>query len=92
MTESKQYQANPVVSCRDEGQDGALLFNPDTDDFLLINPTGKAIWEFIGTRHTSEEMVTFLLETFDVPDEGQATDDVAGFIQELVPDFVQEVE
>ena len=37
MSETKRYQANPDVSCRPEGPDeGAILFNPDTDAVIVI--------------------------------------------------------
>ena len=38
----KRYMVNSVVSCRDEGEDGALLFNLDLDAAALINPTSSS--------------------------------------------------
>ena len=40
----KRYAVNPAVSLREE-LDGALLYNPDTDEVLLINGTGRLIWD-----------------------------------------------
>ena len=36
---------NPDVVLREEDQDGALLFNPDTNQIRVINPTGLFIWK-----------------------------------------------
>ena len=37
----KTYRANEVVSCVDEGEDGAMLYNPDKDETVLLNPSGR---------------------------------------------------
>ena len=39
MSKSKYYQANSDVSCGEEW-DGAILFNPNTEDTVIINITG----------------------------------------------------
>ncbi|MFQ5615138.1 MAG: PqqD family protein [Anaerolineales bacterium] len=92
MNAEKRYVINPVVSCGDEGEDGAVLFNPDTDDMLIVNPTGRTIWEMISTPHTPVEVAAHLMETFRGPSLDQAANDVEQFIQDLLPDFIQEME
>jgi len=37
------YRANDVVSCAEENEDGALLYNPDKDESVLLNPSGRSI-------------------------------------------------
>lgn len=39
MNPHKRYQANSVVSCGDEGDEGAILFNPDTAGSLNTEET-----------------------------------------------------
>jgi hypothetical protein len=36
---------NPDVVLREEDPDGALLFNPDTNQIRVINSTGLFIWK-----------------------------------------------
>ena len=84
--------ANPVVSCRIEGDGGALLFNPDTDDTLLINPVGLSIWKFLAQPHTIDDIVSYLIMTFSGSlDHSAVKQDVETFIRELAPDFISEV-
>jgi hypothetical protein len=41
---------NPDVVLREEDPDGALLFNPDTNQIRVINTTGLFIWKPCRTR------------------------------------------
>jgi sensor domain CHASE-containing protein len=91
MDESKRYLANPVVSCGDE-KDGSVLFNPDTDDMVVINPSGKLIWEFIQSAHTAQEIAAHLVETYQGVSAEQAAQDAQGFVDSLLGDFVLEVQ
>ncbi|MGB8310356.1 MAG: PqqD family peptide modification chaperone [Halobacteriota archaeon] len=85
--------ANATVSCRIEGEDGALLFNPDTDNTLLINPVGLSVWTFLAQPRTVDDIVSYLTTLFsDNPDHSVVKQDVETFIRELVPDFVSEVD
>ncbi len=84
--------ANPVVSCRIEGDDGALLFNPDTDTPLLINPTGIIVWNFINQPRTVEEIVEYITKSFsNNPDRASVRKDIELFVTDLAPDFISEV-
>jgi len=84
--------ANPAVSCRIEGEDGALLFNPDTDNTLLINPVGLSVWTFLAQPHSVDDIATYLSRLFsNNPDHSVVKQDVETFIRELFPDFVSEV-
>ena len=92
MSDRRRYLVNPDVSCREEGPDGALLFNPDTDAMLVINPTGLLIWQALDRPRTRDEIVAHLLEACeDVPTD-QVAADVDEFIQTLQPGgFIGEV-
>ena len=91
MNTEKRYMANPVVSCGDE-EDGAVLFNPDTDDTTIVNLTGRALWAFLETPRTVEEMAAHLVQTYRGVSLDEATKDVEDFIQMLLGDFVLDVE
>jgi len=60
----KRYRANPVVSLREEFE-GALLYNPDTDDVILINKTGRLIWDAVATPQTLEAISAYLAANTD---------------------------
>ena len=83
-TESTLYIVNPDVSCREEGPDGALLFNPDTDAVLVINTTGLLIWEALRDARDKAAVVTALVSRCNnVP-----TDNVAGDVDEFMEQLI----
>lgn len=91
MSASKCYQTNPDVSYGEE-EEGAVLFNPDTDDTVIINITGRILWNFLEKPRTIEEMSLYLSDKYEgVPIE-QITEDVNQFIQDLKSDFLVEVD
>jgi hypothetical protein len=87
-----RYQANPVVSCRVEGKDGAILFNADTDNTTLINTTGLFCWTCLEHPGTLEELVTQCVKNYaGVPDHAAVQKDIESFLLELVPEYILEV-
>ena len=85
--------ANMVVSCRTEGEDGAILFNPDTDTTLLINPVGIVTWNYLSEPRTVEEIVDYISRSYsNSPDHDSVRKDIETFLADLAPDFVSEVE
>lgn len=91
MNQEKRYQANPVVSCGDEA-DGAVLFNPDTDDSSIVNLTGRTLWDFLQKPRTRAEVANHLMRTFRDVSLETATRDTGRFLETLVPDFVLELD
>ncbi len=92
MTQEKCYKANPDVSCRDEGDDGGLLYDPDTNDSVLINPSGLLLWSFLESPRTLPELTQHLVKELGAPTEEQANQDATEFIEGLLPDFVVEIQ
>jgi hypothetical protein len=90
---ASKYARNPDVSCREEELgEGALLFNPDTDAILVINPTGLLIWEALEHSRTRAEIVAHLVETCEGVPVDQVEADVEAFLQTLQPgEFVSEI-
>jgi hypothetical protein len=82
------YRANEVVSCAEEDEDGALLYNPDKDESILLNPTGRSIWALLAAPRTIDEIAGHLTVTYPSVTREQATTDADKFIQSLLPDFV----
>ncbi len=81
----KRYSVNPVVSLRDE-PGGGLLYNPDSDEVVLINETGRLIWDFIRDPRTTDEIAAFVEQ--ETTDAENAAADVESFLESLLPDFV----
>jgi hypothetical protein len=74
-----------VVSLRDESE-GALLYNPDLDEVVLVNETGQLIWEAITEPKTTREIAAFIKA--NMVDAENILADVKSFIESLLPDFV----
>ena len=47
---------NPVVVLREEADDWAILFNPDTNQAVGVNPTGVLIWKLLDGRRNLDEV------------------------------------
>ena len=90
MNQFKRYQANPVVSCGAE-EDGAVLYNPDTDETSMVNTTGRELWFFLNTARTEGEIVDHLVQNYRDVSAEQAAEDTKVFIESLVPDFLLEI-
>ena len=79
-----RYRANPDVSCREEGPEGALLFNPDTGGMMVINPTGLLVWQALAQPRTRDELAAHLAANcYDMPAD-QVAGDVDEFSQSLL--------
>ena len=79
------FLRNPDVVLREEDPDeGALLFNPDTNQVKVINTTGLFIWQQCGVSRTLDEVVAEVQKEFnDVPFE-QVFEDVKIFIDGML--------
>jgi SynChlorMet cassette protein ScmD len=74
--------ANPTVVLREEFDDWAILFNPDTAEAVGTNPVGVAVWKLMDGTRSLEQILTEIHEQFaDVPD--AAAKDVTAFIKDL---------
>jgi len=93
MSENKKFMANPDVSCRIEDEDGAILFNPDSDSTQVINPIGLDIWRSVE-RHPRflSEVVAHIKDLYEDAPENEVEKDVEEFVMNLhAKGFVGEV-
>ena len=82
MKTSNKPIANPIVVLREEFDDWAVLFNPDTADAVGTNPVGVAVWRRMDGRRSLEQIVAEIKEEFDdVP--GTALEDIRKFVDKL---------
>jgi SynChlorMet cassette protein ScmD len=74
--------ANPVVVLREEFDDWAVLFNPDTADAVGTNPVGVAVWKRMDGKRCLGEIVSEIRDGFeDVPE--AALEEITAFVDKL---------
>jgi len=74
--------ANPVAVLREEFDDWAVLFNPDTAEAVGINPIGIVVWKEMDGRHDLDQIMAAVREQFaDVPE--AANEEVSAFVDDL---------
>jgi SynChlorMet cassette protein ScmD len=75
--------ANPLIVLREEFDDWAVLFDPDTGNAFGLNPTGVFVYKLLDGSHTESQILEALeAEADGVPPE--AADHVRQFIAMLV--------
>ena len=83
MSQGRNPIANPLIVLREEFDDWAILFDPDTGDAFGLNPIGVSIWKRLDGSHSVEDILKDVQEGYeDVPDE--AASDLQQFIEDLV--------
>ncbi|MFZ2088044.1 MAG: SynChlorMet cassette protein ScmD [Desulfobaccales bacterium] len=75
--------ANPLVVLREEFDDWAILFDPDTGHAFGLNPIGVFVWRCLDGKHTIPDILSELETSCqDVPKE--AGDHVREFVDNLL--------
>jgi len=87
MTKIMKKNNMPAVKSsmllREEFDDWAILFYPDTGNCLGLNPVSVFIWKHLDGNHTSEDILNALQENFEDVPEG-TRQHVIDFVQELL--------
>lgn len=82
MTTNDKPIANPLIVLREEFDDWAILFDPDTGHAFGINPVSVFIWRRLDGNHTVTDILTEIQDQFeDVPPEAET------HIQEFIDDL-----
>lgn len=69
MSTKTTYLRNPDVALRDEDESGSLLFNPDTGEVLVINDTGRFIWNLCSEGITIDRIIEEFNKAYsDIPE------------------------
>lgn len=79
---SELYKRNVNIVFRQE-EDEALLFNPDNSDIVVLNSTGRFIWELCDGKNTKKDILDKMLEEFDVSS-NEAEKDLSSFFSSLL--------
>ncbi len=91
MQDNDKPAANLIVVLREEFDDWAVLFDPDTGNAFGLNPVGVFIWKRLDGYRTIQDMLKELRENYkDMPKE--AKDHLKDFIQDLVDQGFAECE
>jgi SynChlorMet cassette protein ScmD len=78
-----QLIANPSVVLREESDDWAVLFDPDTGKSFAVDPVGVFIWKRLDGRHFLEDIIADLRQKFlEIPETVQK--DCVEFLDDLV--------
>ena len=65
----KKLIANPEVILRQEFDDWAILFDPDTGNAFGVNPIGVLVWKHLDGINDTEAIIGLIRqEAADVPD------------------------
>jgi len=82
LTTNDKPIANPLIVLREEFDDWALLFDPDSGHAFGINPVSVFIWRRLDGNHTVTDILTEMQDQFaDVPPEAET------HIQEFIDDL-----
>lgn len=81
---SLRYIRNPDVVLREEDPDGALLFNPDTNQIRVLNNTGLFVWKLCDGSQGLPGFVVAMQESFDQVPEDQVTAQVTEYVDDMV--------
>ena len=82
MKLSDKPAANPIVVLREEFDDWAVLFNPDTAGAVGINPVGVTVWKLMNGERDLKEITSHVKEEFyDVPE--TVDEEVTDFVRNL---------
>ena len=68
--DTRNALANPLIVLREEFDDWAILFDPDTGNAFGLNPTGVFVWKLLDGRHSMDDIARRLRDEAEgVPDE-----------------------
>jgi SynChlorMet cassette protein ScmD len=84
LPNDKVIIANPMVVCREEFDDWAILFDLETGKAFGINPVAVLIWKMLDGKHGLEDISRDIKANFmDVPE------DVKSHIESFLKDLIE---
>ena len=82
MNRTDRPIASPIVVLREEFDDWAILFDPDTAAAVGINPVGVAVWKRMDGKRSVKEIVSAITTSFEDAPEA-ALEEITAFVDEL---------
>jgi SynChlorMet cassette protein ScmD len=83
MTNDEKPVTKPFVMLREEFDDWAVLFDPDTAHGFGLNPAGVYVWKLLDGQHAIDALLQKInLHADDVPED--VGDHIRAFVDDLV--------
>lgn len=83
MTNGDRPVRSPLVILREEFDDWAVLYDPDTGRGFGLNPTGVYVWKLLNGEHSVDDLLKALRrDALEVPKETGAH--IVAFVEELI--------
>jgi SynChlorMet cassette protein ScmD len=82
MNQTDRPITNPIVVLREEFDDWAILFNPDTAAAVGINPVGVAVWKQIDGKRSLKEITQEIKTSFEEAPEA-VFEEISTFVDKL---------
>ena len=75
---------NPVIVLREEFDDWAILFDPDTGEGFGLDPLSVLIWKQLDGKHSVDDIVANLRDVCD-----ETPPDVAAHVMEFIETLME---
>jgi len=75
--------ANTEIVLREESDDWAVLFDPNSGQVVGINPVGSFIWKLLDGKHSLDQIADAINRTFSDPPVN-IPEEVRGFTESLI--------
>ena len=79
----RRYVRNEKVEATPIGADEAIVFDPETPKFCVLNETSALLWHSLATASTADELAAQVCENFDV-ELPEALRDVEKAVEEML--------
>jgi SynChlorMet cassette radical SAM/SPASM protein ScmE len=80
----KYWSRKPQISVCLEGDNNAILFDPDTGLEKVINATGLIVWQAMDGKASTDALAQTLADCCDIPVNNEILSDVTEFSDELL--------
>ena len=77
-------KSNPMVVLREEFDDWAILFDPDSGEGYALNPVSVLIWKCLDGNHTRKDILVKLNARCE-----NVSDDVGSHYDKFVQDLIE---
>lgn len=84
MNDSVCYIQNPDVIVKEEDDDGALVFSPDTERILVFNPTAFFIWKQCDGNRSIKDIVQTVADHFENVPHDEMEKQITTYVTEMV--------
>jgi SynChlorMet cassette protein ScmD len=81
---SENFKTNPNIVLREEYDDWAVLFDPDTGKTCGLSPTGVFIWKQLDGSKGKDDILQALASACEEDLPQTAADDYDKFLEELL--------